>query len=122
MKTLTDVQGIGDATAKVLMDHGIRSAKALAKADIAKLIDLPGFGEKRAQAVIRAAMELAGSPKHPVSDKKKLSKKKKTGKGKKHKKKEKNNKKRKKQEKKAPKDKKNKNKKTKGKKGKGKKK
>jgi len=70
MKTLTDVQGIGDATARILTDHGIHSVKALAKAEVAQLTDIPRFGKMRAQAVIRSAMELIESPVKTPSEKK----------------------------------------------------
>ncbi len=88
MKTLTDVQGIGDAAAKVLADRGIRSVKALAKAETARLTDIPGFGEIRAQAVIRAAREMMESSVEAPSEKQQPGKEK-AGKKKKHKKKKK---------------------------------
>jgi len=111
MKALTDVQGIGDATVRILADHGIRSVKALAKAETSRLTDIPGFGEARAEAIIRSARGLMASPGKDAPEKKK-SRKDKTGKDKKNKKGK---------EKQKTKDKKDKKKKkTKGKKSKGK--
>jgi len=92
MKTLTDVQGIGDAAARVLADRGIRSVKALAKAETTRLTDIPGFGEIRAQTVIRAAREMMESSVEAPSEKQQSGKEK-AGKKKKHKKKNKESKK-----------------------------
>jgi Holliday junction resolvasome RuvABC DNA-binding subunit len=60
---LTDVAGIGDSTALLLNEHGIDSVKSLRKGGVKKLLQVPGFGEIRASAIISAADALAQSAK-----------------------------------------------------------
>ena len=55
MVQLTDVPGIGEATAAKLRDAGIGSADDLAEATIEALTVIPGFGNYRAIRVRRAA-------------------------------------------------------------------
>jgi len=55
---LTDVKGIGDATAARLAEHKIRSVKAIAEAPKEKLAKVPGFGASRAAATIKSAKAL----------------------------------------------------------------
>ena len=46
-KPLTDVAGIGPSTAKVLAEHGIKTAEDLANATAAQIVAVPGFSEAR---------------------------------------------------------------------------
>ncbi len=55
MAELQDISGIGPATAALLGDHGLTSVKKLAKADLAAITAVPGFGPTRARAVQAAA-------------------------------------------------------------------
>ena len=51
---ITDISGIGDATAQRLRTHGIDSVEAVAQASIAQLVAVSGIGPDsscRAQAV-----------------------------------------------------------------------
>jgi len=52
---LEDVPGIGDKMRERLMEHGISHAGALAVADAAKLIEIPGIGPHSAAKLIAAA-------------------------------------------------------------------
>ena len=47
---LTDIKGIGEATAARLAETRIRSVKAVAEAPREKLAKVPGFGAARAAA------------------------------------------------------------------------
>lgn len=60
---LTDIAGIGESTAELLAEHGIDSVKALRKGGLEKLAKVPGFGEKRAVAVLAAADDLKAADK-----------------------------------------------------------
>lgn len=68
MKTrqLTDVTGIGSATAAQLGERGIRTVEDLKNATVEAIRAIPGFGVARAEAVRRAAArllgEMAGTP------------------------------------------------------------
>lgn len=56
MEKLTDVAGIGPATAKLLSDHQIETVAALAAITLVTLQKIPGFGGgTRARAVKQAA-------------------------------------------------------------------
>lgn len=56
MAKLTDIPGIGPATAKLLADHQIKTVEALAMISMAELKKISGFnGNIRAQAVRKAA-------------------------------------------------------------------
>ena len=56
MAKLTDIPGIGPATAKLLADHQIKTVEALAMVSMAELKKISGFnGNIRAQAVRKAA-------------------------------------------------------------------
>jgi len=61
--SLTDIAGIGESTALLLNEHGIDSVKALCKGGVKKLVQVPGFGEIRASAIITAADALKKSTK-----------------------------------------------------------
>lgn len=52
---LTDIPGIGDATATLLGEHGIDSFKQLRKGGVSALCMVPGFGQIRATRVLAAA-------------------------------------------------------------------
>ena len=95
MTDLTNVSGIGPATAKLLSAHGIATAEDLARAPLDKLVSVPGFGESRAAAIRESAnaflesMATTGNPgtgqaptkvKVPKGKEKAKSKKQKTGK------------------------------------------
>ncbi len=105
---LTDVKGVGDATAANLTAIGIDSVEALAGASAEEIARVPGFGPARAAAVRAAAaasLEESATTEEPAVEAEPAAEKK--GKGKKGK---------------GKKGKKGKGKKGKGKKGKGKKK
>jgi transcription termination factor NusA len=55
---LTNVKGIGPATANALADAGITTAEKLAATSVEKLTAVPGFGELRAKVVIAQAQAL----------------------------------------------------------------
>ncbi|MBX3616179.1 helix-hairpin-helix domain-containing protein [Nitrosomonas sp.] len=58
MEKLTDVAGIGPVTAKLLLDHQIKTVAALAAVKLIELQKIPGFGgETRARAVKQAAAD-----------------------------------------------------------------
>jgi len=77
MFPISEVKGIGPATAAALNDHGISSAEQLAQAKIEDLINVSGIGEPRAKLLISAAVEAllsfqkeATSPPLPSADQK----------------------------------------------------
>ena len=55
---ITDISGIGDATAQLLKTHGIDSVEAVAQASIEQLAVVPGIGEDRAAALQGSARRL----------------------------------------------------------------
>lgn len=58
MVKLTDVPGIGPASAKLLAEHEIKTVAALAAISLAELKKISGFnGDVRAQAVKKAAAD-----------------------------------------------------------------
>jgi len=98
---LTEIAGIGPATARLLADNGFATVESIAKASDQELAKVPGFGMVRAAVVIDAAQSLVKAPavQEPGGDKKKKKKKTKKDKGKKKKKKGKDKKKKKKDKK-----------------------
>lgn len=56
--TLTQISGIGPATARVLTENGFATVEAVATATSAGLARVPGFGSARAAVVIAAAKSL----------------------------------------------------------------
>jgi len=58
---LTEITGIGEATAGVLNRAGFKSAEDIADAAIEDISAVPGFGYMRAQRTRVAARELVGS-------------------------------------------------------------
>ena len=86
---LTQISGIGPATAGVLESNGFVSVQAIAQAAEAELATVPGFGSARAATIIAAARAVLSpatssesAPSAPKVDKKKKKKKRKKGKGK----------------------------------------
>ena len=55
---ITDISGIGDATAQRLKAHGINSVEAVAQASIEQLAAVPGIGASRAAALGESARGL----------------------------------------------------------------
>lgn len=55
---LTDLKGVGEATAKLLATNGLSSVKAVAEAATGTIVSVPGFGAARAGAIKSAAIEL----------------------------------------------------------------
>ena len=55
---ITDVSGIGDATAQQLKTHGFDSVEDVAQASIEQLAAVPGIGEGRAAALRESARGL----------------------------------------------------------------
>ena len=86
---LSEISGVGPATARLLADSGFASVESVAQAAPGELARVPGFGETRAAAVIAAAVSLQSRGKAPGSVAKPEKTKKKADKHKKDKKKEK---------------------------------
>lgn len=97
---LTDVTGIGAGSTAALQESGISSVRDLAETPLESLVQVPGFGPIRADAVIKAAKALVVEPSATTGDlpatdqkkkkkRKKKKKQKKKGKKKKQKKKQK---------------------------------
>lgn len=55
---ITDISGIGDATAQRLKTHGIASVEDVAQASIEQLAAVPGIGDSRAGALRESARGL----------------------------------------------------------------
>jgi NAD-dependent DNA ligase len=58
---LTNIPGVGAATARALVDAGFSTVEAIAKASEDKLAAVPGFGPSRAAVAIAAARDLVAS-------------------------------------------------------------
>jgi len=54
-RRLASLEGIGDKTVDLLMEHGIESVEELSQADLERLTKIPGIGPKKAEALIEAA-------------------------------------------------------------------
>src|SRR5690349_3806659 len=65
MVKITDVTGIGPATAKVLFEHKIKTVEALASISFDELKKIPGFSDLRARAVKKAAADCLLKPAKP---------------------------------------------------------
>lgn len=55
---LTELTGVGPRGAEILAEHGFRSLKAIAAANVEALSQVPGFSEARAQKCINQAKTL----------------------------------------------------------------
>lgn len=60
-KSVLDVRGIGQSTAAILAEHGIKSVQDLAGAKIEQLTTIQGFSDTRAAMVISDARTLLAS-------------------------------------------------------------
>ena len=59
---ITDITGIGPATADILSEQGYKSAEDLAATNVKTLCAVPGFGPIKAKSTIAAAKKIAGKP------------------------------------------------------------
>lgn len=59
---LTNIPGIGEATAEILGEHGYKNCEDIAKATPEELAEVHGFGVVRAQRVIAMAQDLVATP------------------------------------------------------------
>lgn len=57
LRAMCDLPGVGEITAKLLYNHGYQSIESLAEADREELTQIPGIGDKKAEAIIIAARE-----------------------------------------------------------------
>ena len=57
MVKITDVTGIGPVAAKVLSEHNIKTVEALASISLVDLKKIPGFSDRRAPAIKKAASD-----------------------------------------------------------------
>jgi len=58
-KTLLTVEGVGQATAKLLIEAGYRTARELGRATADELVEIPGISIRKADTFIAAAQEVA---------------------------------------------------------------
>ncbi|MDH3856878.1 MAG: helix-hairpin-helix domain-containing protein, partial [Gammaproteobacteria bacterium] len=58
---ITDIQGIGPSTGKILIKHGFKTAEGIAGAAVDKLAQVPGFGKVRSAKVIAAAKRIVSA-------------------------------------------------------------
>lgn len=61
--SITEITGIGEHTARLLMENGFSSAQQIAEADENALTQVKGFGPARAKNIIAAAKLLVGESK-----------------------------------------------------------
>jgi N utilization substance protein A len=52
---LTEVKGIGEKTAEILLANGYQTIKDILEEDVEKLLKIPGIGEKKAEKLLEAA-------------------------------------------------------------------
>ena len=57
-ESLLRLDGAGDVTAELLLEHGFSSAEDVARSSETELAQLPGFSEERAKKIIESAREL----------------------------------------------------------------
>ncbi|HMQ26620.1 MAG TPA: helix-hairpin-helix domain-containing protein, partial [Acidimicrobiales bacterium] len=67
MAELSDLRGIGPASAAVLAEHGLGTVSKLARAGVDALTAVPGFGATRARAVLDAARDALGADPVPAA-------------------------------------------------------
>ena len=65
---LTDIQGIGLATANLLRSNSFMTVSDVAKAGAERISELPGFDESRAKSVIASALSLTQETDAPATD------------------------------------------------------
>ncbi len=61
---ISDLKGIGDKTAALLVSKGIKTVRDLAGADLELLSSIPGIGMKRAETLVAKAAESEGKATH----------------------------------------------------------
>jgi N utilization substance protein A len=71
LSAMCDLPGVGEITAKLLYNYGYHSIEALADAEREELIQIPGIGDKKAEAIINCAREALSkaAPQHDKSKK-----------------------------------------------------
>ena len=57
LKQLTQIPGIGETSAQVLLNEGYATPSDIIKASAEDLLKLPGFGEKKIQTIKQAALD-----------------------------------------------------------------
>jgi len=57
-ETLLEVEGVGPATAKLLVEAGYNSARELARATSDEMVDIPGISIRKAEQLIAAAQKV----------------------------------------------------------------
>ncbi|SDC92818.1 helix-hairpin-helix domain-containing protein [Ruegeria marina] len=70
MTSLSDIQGVGPALARLLSEHGYSDAESVAATTVETLMQIPGIGASRAAMIVAAAQALvtpAGGKKPAVS-------------------------------------------------------
>ena len=73
---VTEISGIGHATADILKEHGFGTAESIATSAASALAVVPGFGPIRSKNVIAAAKKVASAAKKSTAGKAKAKKKK----------------------------------------------
>lgn len=59
-ETLTQINGVGEELAAVLVQRGWSTIESVASADIAELIKVPGIGKKSAVQIVANAKKVVG--------------------------------------------------------------
>ena len=54
---VTEIEGVGEKTAEILMANGFMTVQDVVKADVEKLASLPGIGEKKAEKLLHSARQ-----------------------------------------------------------------
>lgn len=67
LSTLQAVQGIGEKTAELLVEHGIRTVKDLGDCSVEHLTEIPGIGPKKAETLVEAARRALDSERGEAS-------------------------------------------------------
>lgn len=55
VQRLTSLEGVGEKTLGLLMEHGIQSVEELSRATLEQLTQIPGIGHKKAETLLEAA-------------------------------------------------------------------
>jgi N utilization substance protein A len=61
---ISDLKGVGDKTAALLVSKGIKTVRDLVGADLGFLSSIPGIGRKRAETLVAKAAEFEGKAAH----------------------------------------------------------